>query len=121
MALLEQAVTPLLLHKYTEQERDLVLLTLRLGVRGFCILFQGWNSTLVSINSFNLHGHWHRDKVCTLLGSIWTRLEPCHIRALKDEASLLPRLSVAWDPVENGLFFVGLRDCLKERIPYTGI
>ena len=31
VALLEQAVTPQLLHKYTEQEGDLALLTLRLG------------------------------------------------------------------------------------------
>ena len=33
VALLEQAVTPQLLHKYTEQERDLALLTLRLEGR----------------------------------------------------------------------------------------
>ena len=57
-------------------------------------------------NLFNLHGHLHRDKVRTLLGSIWSGLGRCPVRALKDETSLLPRLSVARDPVENGLFFV---------------
>ena len=102
------------------------------GVRGFCILFTRPefcpyllfrnNSTGLKTRSiFNLQGHLHRDKVRTLLGSIWSGLERCPIRILKDEASLLPRLSVARDPVENGLFFVGLCDCVKERIPYTGI
>ena len=70
---------------------------------------------------FNLHGQLHRDKVRTLLGSRWSGLEPCPIRALKDEASFLPRLSVARNPVENGLFFVELCDFVKERILYTGI
>ena len=130
VALLEQAVAPQLLHKYTEQERDLALLTLRLG--GPRLLHTFYKAGILpsspfskqfqrAENPFNLQGHLHRDKVRTLLGSIWSGLERCPIRALKDEASLLPRLSVARDPVENGLFFVGLCDCVKERIPYTGI
>ena len=130
VALSEQAVTPQLLHKYTEQERDLALLTLRLG--GPRILHTFYKAGILpsspfskqfqrAENPFNLQGHLHPDMVRTLLGSIWLGLERCPIRTLKDEASLLPRLSVARDPVENGLFFVGLCDCVKERIPYTGI
>ena len=72
-------------------------------------------------NPFNLHGQLHRDKVRTLLGSLWSGLEPCPIHAAKDEASHLTQLSMARDPVENGLFFAELCDCVKERIPYTGI
>ena len=130
VALLEQAVTPQLLQKYTEQERDVELLTLRLGGRRLLHTF--YKAGIVpsspflkqfqrAENPFNLQGHLRRDKVRTLLGSIWSGLERCPIHTLKDDASLLPRLSVARDPVENGLFFVGLCDCVKERIPYTGI